>query len=146
MVQIEVKVNYNSLEAGFRNKGAQVNSRIDKLSKDITDVVHRWVQAEAPRKTGKTKASVKKQNFGSRGIVFVSKSVAPHVFIVLEGSRPHKIVAKHKRALKVPGWGVFKSVNHPGTKPNPFVDRGAQKSQGEINHKIAAFEQWLVEV
>lgn len=146
MVQIQVKVDTNNLERAFAQKGAQVNSKIDELAKGITDAVAMWVRDEAPRKTGKLKAAVQGKTYGSRGIVFVSKGIAPHWLFVLEGTRAHTIVAKHKRALRVPGWGIFKSVDHPGTKANPFTDRGADKAQGDVDRKVAAFEKWLVEV
>lgn len=46
---------------------------------------------------------------------------------VHEGSRPHKIVAKKAKALKfnMGGRTVFaKSVWHPGTLANPFIEAG----------------------
>lgn len=145
-MEIKVKMDTHGLEQAFAKKGAAVNGKINELTRQITDVLQLWITNEAPRKTGKLKASVQKQTFGSRGLVFVSKAIAPHAFFVLEGTRPHKIVAKHKKALKVPGFGVFKSVQHPGTKANPFVDKGAAKAQGDIQRKIDAFEKWLTEV
>lgn len=145
-MEIKVKMDTHGLEQAFAKKGAAVNGKINELTSQIVDVLQLWITNEAPRKTGKLKASVKKQTFGSRGLVFVSKAIAPHAFFVLEGTRPHKIVAKHKGALRVPGWGIFKSVQHPGTKANPFVDKGAQAAQGDIQRKINTFEKWLTEV
>jgi len=145
-MEIKVKVDTHNLEQAFAKKGAAVNGKINELTSKITDALQLWITNEAPRKTGKLKASVKKQTFGSRGLVFVSKAIAPHAFFVLEGTRPHKIVAKHKGALRVPGWGIFKSVQHPGTKANPFVDKGAAKAQGDIQRAINTFEKWLTEV
>ena len=145
-MEIKVKMDTHGLEKAFAKKGAAVNGKINQLTSGIVDVLQLWISNEAPRKTGKLKASVQKQTFGSRGLVFVSKAIAPHAFFVLEGTRPHKIVAKHKKALNVPGFGVFKSVQHPGTKANPFVDKGAAKAQGDIQRKIDAFEKWLTEV
>jgi hypothetical protein len=146
MVEIKVKVDTHRLESAFAKKGAAVNGKIDQLTSQMVDVLQRWIQAEAPRKTGKLKASVQKQTYGSRGLVFLSKAVAPHWVYVIFGTRAHIIRAKHKKALKVPGFGVFKSVQHPGTKANPFVDKGAQRAEGEIQQKINAFEKWLTEV
>ena len=145
-MEIKVKVDTHNLEQAFAKKGAAVNGKINELTSKITDALQLWISNEAPRKTGKLKASVKKQTFGSRGLVFVSKAIAPHAFFVLEGTRPHKIVAKHKGALRVPGFGVFKSVQHPGTKANPFVDKGAAAAQGDIQRAINTFEKWLTEV
>jgi hypothetical protein len=145
-MEIKVKMDTHGLEQAFAKKGAAVNGKIDQLNSQIVDVLELWIKDAAPRKTGKLKAAVKKQKFGSRGLVFVSKAIAPYAFYVLEGTRPHKIVPKYKKALKVPGFGVFKSVQHPGTKANPFVDKGAAKAQGDIQRKINAFEKWLTEV
>lgn len=47
-----------------------------------------------------------------------------NIFHVIFGTRPHKITAKNKKALafKVGGNNVIvKSVMHPGTRPNPFI-------------------------
>jgi hypothetical protein len=145
-MEIKVKMDTHGLEQAFAKKGAAVNGKINTLTSQIVDVLQLWISNEAPRKTGKLKASVKKETYGSRGLVFLSKSIAPHWVYVLFGTRAHIIRAKHKKALKVPGWGVFKSVQHPGTKANPFVDKGAAKAQGDIQRKINAFEKWLTEV
>lgn len=145
-MQIIVKVDDNGAAAAFASKAGQLNGKFNELTKSIVDVVARWVFNEAPRKTGKLKAAVKGESYGSRGIIFVQKAVAPHWLYVLEGTKPHRIVAKHKKALRVPGWGVFKWVDHPGTKANPFIDRGADKAMKDVDSKIAAFEKWLTEV
>lgn len=146
MVQIEIKVDDHQLANLFQHKASQMGAEFNKFSADLVDIAHRWVQSEAPRKTGKLKASVLKQNFGTRGLVWLSKGIAPHWIYVLEGTRPHIIRAKYKKALKVPGWGVFKSVSHPGTKANPFVDKAYDRMQGDINHRVSIFERWLTEV
>lgn len=146
MVQIDIKFDDHGLERLFAMKAGQMQSQFNKLSADLVDIAHRWVQSEAPRKTGKLKASVQKQNFGSRGLVWLSKGIAPHWIYVVEGTRPHIIRAKYKKALRVPGYGVFKSVSHPGTKANPFVDKAYDRMQGDINHRVNIFERWLTEV
>jgi len=146
MVTIKINVDDHDLANAFRRKGAQVNRKIDQLARDIVDALELWIKYEAPRKTGRTKSSIQKKTWGSRGLIWVSKAIAPHVFYVIDGTRPHKIRAKHKKALRVPGYGVFKSVKHPGTRPNPFVDKGKAKAQGDIDRKVRAFEQWITEV
>lgn len=145
---MEIKVTFNDqgLERAFRKKAGEANNEFNKLAKDLTDIAHRWVQNEAPRKTGNLKASVKKVVTGNRGLVFVSKYQAPYYTWVLDGTRPHKIVPKNKKALRVPGFGVFKSVQHPGTKSNPFIDKASTAMEGQANARISLFEKWLGEV
>ena len=43
--------------------------------------------------------------------------------MVSSGTRPHRIVAKNARALRFQWRGrtvIVRSVNHPGTQPNPW--------------------------
>src|SRR5882757_9825725 len=52
---------------------------------------------------------------------FPTASYAPYVEF---GTKPHVIVPKDKKALYWPGAAhPVMSVNHPGTKPNPFMER-----------------------
>lgn len=49
----------------------------------------------------------------------------PYAAVVVEGSRPHIIEPRRKKALRFKSGGetVFaKRVHHPGTKPNPFME------------------------
>jgi hypothetical protein len=50
------------------------------------------------------------------------------------GTKPHVIVPKDKKALWWPGAAhPVRSVNHPGTKPNQFMERIVSESQSEID-------------
>lgn len=146
MVDIQINVDDNGLANAFAQKASQTTEQFSKFSKDLVDIAQRWVQQEAPRKTGRLKASVQKQYTGSGGLVFVSKAMCQYADWVIDGTGPHRIYPKNKKALNVPGWGIFKWVDHPGTKPNPFVDKAAASMQGEMDARVARFEQWLGEV
>ena|SRR5665213_1473511 len=57
------------------------------------------------------------------------------------GTAPHTILPKDKKALFWPGAAhPVRSVHHPGTKPNQFMERIIAESQDEIN---ATFGQAL---
>lgn len=145
MVQIDIKIDDNRLALAFQNKAGQLNIGFKNLTSDLVNIAHRWVQSEAPRKTGRLKTAVQKQNSGTRGMVWLSRGIAHYWIYVVEGTRPHIIRAKNKKALKTP-YGLFKSVKHRGTKANPFVDRSYDMMQGDINQRVNAFERWLTEV
>ena len=145
MVLIQFRYDDHGLADAFYRKSGQIGTEVNKLTSDLTDIAQRWVQSEAPRKTGKLKASIQKETWGSRGLVWIAKGIAPYWIYVVEGTQPHVIRAKYKKALKTP-YGLFKSVNHPGTKANPFVDRAATKMQGDIDRRTSIFEKWLIEV
>jgi len=62
---------------------------------------------------------------------FPTASYAPFVEF---GTKPHTILPKDKKALFWPGAAhPVRSVNHPGSKPNPFMERIVAASQDEIN-------------
>lgn len=62
---------------------------------------------------------------------FPTASYAPYVEF---GTKPHSIVARAKKALFWPGADhPVSSVNHPGTKPNQFMERIVAASQPEID-------------
>jgi hypothetical protein len=62
---------------------------------------------------------------------FPTASYAPYVEF---GTKPHTILPKDKKALFWPGAAhPVRRVNHPGTKPNQFMERIITESQGEIN-------------
>lgn len=77
----------------------------------------------APEDTGNLKNSINFNitNKGLTGEVYAGAEYAPDVEF---GTDPHKIVAKNGKALafKKDGKTVFaKSVNHPGTRAQPFL-------------------------
>jgi len=59
------------------------------------------------------------------------QTYAPYVEF---GTPPHVIEPVNKMALAntATGWGPYKRVNHPGTKPNPFMERILAASQEAI--------------
>jgi len=65
---------------------------------------------------------------------------------VYYGTKPHTIKPKKRKALKTP-YGVFRSVNHPGTKPNPYLDRALQSmiSSGRLNRLLDGFAEEMGE-
>ena len=85
------------------------------------------IKKEAPYDQGRLKRSIRVDTrmHDTFSIItgYYDESVAPHGDFVLMGTKPHVITPKSKKALKTP-YGVFKKVNHPGTKPNDFLGRG----------------------
>ena len=63
---------------------------------------------------------------------------------VVEGTAPHEIrpVNASVLAFAVGGRMVFTSlVRHPGTKPNPFMERAAEDARSKVDEVFA--ELWL---
>ena len=86
----------------------------------------------APVDTGRLRASIRmesRRTFTLKTVWTVGSDVyyAPYVN---DGTRPHVIRPKTKQALRfmVGGRVVFaRVVNHPGTRPNPFLDRALRE-------------------
>lgn len=112
------------------------------------------VREEAPRKSGKLRASLKTHVFTRGNLIgFDLEAPEPLTTFIVKGTKPHIIRARQARALRfywpkvgmttfVPKKGGFRThvrggalwigkgyVEHPGTKANPFIGR--------------AFRRWL---
>jgi hypothetical protein len=62
---------------------------------------------------------------------FPTANYAPYVEF---GTKPHVIEPREKKALYWPGADhPVKRVNHPGTAPNPFMERIVQAATPDIN-------------
>lgn len=55
------------------------------------------------------------------GLEYTFYNNVEYALSVHDGSRPHQIVARNAKALSVPGYGVFKSVWHPGYVGYPWT-------------------------
>jgi HK97 gp10 family phage protein len=88
----------------------------------------------APWKTGKLARSiVTKIKEGEAKL----QTLAPYAKFVVKGTRPHEIrpVSANVLVFKATsGDLVFtKLVRHPGTKPNPFLQRAVEKAREQID-------------
>ena len=72
------------------------------------------------------------------------QALAPHAVYVVKGTRPHEIrpVNSSVLAFQVAGRMVFTPiVRHPGTKPNPFMQRAAEDARSKVDEVFAKL--WL---
>ncbi len=106
-----------------------------KLVDRLADLA--WSNAfyEAPWRTGYLAQSIVKDV----GILEASiKPLASYAIFVERGTLPHLIrpVNASVLAFEVAGGGrVFtRLVRHPGTKPNPFMQRAADATEGEVKN------------
>ena len=92
--------------------------------------VERRSKQEAPVRTTRLRSSI------SSDVQPLKAVIAPHVkyaFYVHEGTDPHVIRPKRKRALFWKGAAhPVQSVMHPGTKANPFMKRGFRRAEPRV--------------
>ena len=94
---------------------------------EVTGEGYRLLWSEAPVKTEKLRQSIRQRSRGLEGEVTIG---APYAVFVATGTQPHIIRPARAQALRfeVAGEVVFSTlVRHPGTKPNPFVRRAAER-------------------
>jgi hypothetical protein len=119
-VSVEVTIEPGRLLRLIRARGSIAHRRMSAR----TERVARIAEAEAPGSMGQYIDW--KITEGPRGLQGVITCDHPAVRFVLDGTRPHLIRPRRARALRfeVGGDVVYtKLVRHPGTRPNPFLQR-----------------------
>lgn len=70
------------------------------------------------------------------GTIFLNDSI-PYAMAVHQGSRPHRIRARRKRALRWQvngeGFRFARGVNHPGSKPDQFLYEAAKANEKHVS-------------
>lgn len=68
-------------------------------------------------------------------VIRLDAAVAPYAAYVHQGTAAHKIVPRRKLALRWTDGGRFcfsKRVNHPGTRPDPFLYQAAAANRDKV--------------
>jgi len=142
---IEIKVQFDNIEqirqAMERAPQLMVNEASKAVQKSLV-VLHGRAVKEAPANKGISTGNTLRQRIRSRMVTRlrgVVESFAPYSIFVHEGTAPHLIVPVNKKVLanKRTGEIFGKRVNHPGTRPNPFLSRAVERSQSKINEFFA---------
>lgn len=102
---------------------------------------HRW-----QNRTGQTREAItgKATNTGrgAKGEITIADGPAGDNAVRLAtGTRPHEIRARNARVLRfqVGGQTVLRtSVQHPGTKPDPYLEMAAAHAEGKIHGLVFA--------
>lgn len=113
--------------------------QLDTFHRAFTRRVATQAQALAPTRSGLLKSRITADASHRSGPWSIDGGVSvdvPYAASVHEGARPHVIRAKHAPMLsfywpKVGRQVFFKSVNHPGNRPNPFLRNAAHRVASE---------------
>jgi HK97 gp10 family phage protein len=122
--------------ARVRLDRAQLNRTLTNASRSELREASRQVvnraKILAPVRTGRLRSSIRAEPpriLSLRGSVKVGSDLEYAAF-VNDGTRPHQIRPRNRQVLRfqVGGRTVFaKVVNHPGTRPRPFLDRALRE-------------------
>jgi HK97 gp10 family phage protein len=142
---IEVTVSTRGLDFEQAARTLDEETR-QKLVERLAEVAYYEAVYTAPWKTGKLARSIV-IDFDEQGEAKI-QALAPYAKFVVEGTRPHKIhpVSANVLVFKAKsGDLVFtKLVRHPGTKPNPFLQRAVDKAREQIDDIWAELFEDLV--
>lgn len=106
---------------------------------DEAQTNHRFIS-----RTGQLERSIDVKFNENSGIVYIDSQSAPHGLFVHEGTAPHSIFPKNKKALRwVPqGGGAFqfaRVVHHKGTKADPFLFNALKSKKDDIRNIFAKY-------
>lgn len=127
-----IRIDRQALSNELRGPNGSVARYAIRRAEDVRQTAKRLVGVD----TGKLRASIVKRFVpsGPDGFVVlvgVESSGVPYALYHHEGTRPHVILPKKGRYLVFTsrsGALVFaRKVNHPGTKPNPFLENAARQ-------------------
>jgi hypothetical protein len=137
---IEFRVSTSGLE--FDSVSSKLSGRLKlKLIERLTDIAFEAVFWGAPVKSGYLASTVYKEVSDGEGKVGVAASYGE---AVEKGIAPHGIhpINGSVLAFAVAGKMVFTPVvHHPGTKANPFMERGINLALSKVDSVFA--ELWL---
>ena len=123
-----IKINgLDKLTTALKNSPIIAKKQIGKAIALSVALVNRNAKLEAPVKSGILRAGIHSKISPFNGKV---ESTTSYGIFVHEGTSPHIIRPVKKKALYWKGAAhPVKLVHHPGTKANPFMKRGAERSE-----------------
>ena len=137
---ITVEISTHGLE--FDEVSQQLSGPLkQKLLEKLAGTAFEKALFGAPWRTGKLAGSIIKEV--SEGEARI-EALAPHAVFVVNGTAPHEIRPVNARVLAFESGGkmVFTSlVQHPGTRPNPFMQNAAEDARSRAEETFA--EIWL---
>jgi len=135
------------IEVDVSTRGLEFDEVAEILGKDLKrKLVERLAEFAyseafygAPWRTGKLARSIVSEvdEYGEARII----ALASHAIFVIRGTAPHEIRPVNASCLAFKAAGgdmVFtKLVRHPGTKPNPFLERAVEKARDQVESLFA---------
>ena len=141
---------FKELQATFRDAPRKVQDIGRAWAKDVAADEVKYIRKAAPHKTGRFQQTI--QPYARAFVVGVTIGAYPRLGTrlakwIIQGTRAHAIVARRANALRFVWKGklrFFTSVWHPGTKPNDFIRKGAQKFNPRVRYWLNALNKRIV--
>ncbi len=121
----------------LRNKAEGAPDQAKKVMLAVAEGLQRDIQERAPKKTGAMAASIKVEFSDPMTVKVTGNAVAGYQEY---GTKPHVILPKNKPYLvfKTKDGRIIrtKKVNHPGTKPQPFIRPAVNEVMEDLGDKL----------
>jgi len=117
----------------LRQRLEAVPGLIDKAAARVAVELENRIERDVARhsKNGAIERSIFKRQIAGGWEIGHDLQVAPHARWVHDGTRPHVILPRQRKALRWPVPGAFafaKKVNHPGYRGDAWLDRAAREA------------------
>lgn len=141
MTQIRARVlaTPRQIKGFSTDPGSLPRQIMDMAREELVPRAQDKLRAMTDTRSGELMGSHRVQPLAVTGQIMATmvENYAPHAAYVHDGTRPHVIVPRNASALRfVPkgaGAPVFAMrVNHPGTKPRPWLKEAADEVQRDI--------------
>lgn len=129
----------------LRRRGMDGMAAIETICHAGATPIRQEAQSRAPGSFGDRLDQMTTTRTAKRVVVSIGPVRDKHIARFLEfGTAPHKITARRagnsrrrgKKALVVPGYGVFRSVRHPGATKRPFMRPAYVQKKGEAQDEM----------
>ena len=135
-----------SLLSALQEKADNWQDKLTILSNKIGEDARKNAVLEAPHKTGNLEQHMKLDSTGPySSVVYPDENASPYALFVILGTGPHLITGNPW--LSWPGAKhPVRSVMHPGTAANPFLDRASDLTESDAEDRLAEFEAWVNDI
>ena len=117
--------NISNLADALRQSGQQSGLTTQQVLVQSANHILAEMEARVPVRSGNLRSSLGVQVQSNKVIIGPNEKQAPYAGYVEFGTRPHEIRPKKEGGVLVFNVGgrkvVTRKVNHPGTKPHPYV-------------------------
>jgi HK97 gp10 family phage protein len=121
----EASADIGKLAEALRQTAAESQTTTFDVMVQSANYIRNEMLALVPVRTGVLRNSIHIQVETDKVVIGPNLNQAPYAGYVEFGTKPHVIRAKKAKALKfqVGGTTVYaRKVNHPGTRPHPYVE------------------------
>lgn len=122
----------------FQQAIAQMKRKREEVAEEIGTFVQAEAQQRVKVKTGNLRRNIthKTESEENKSISNIGTNVE-YAQALEEGTSPHSINYDKPQRLNINGvWVTVGKINHPGTKPQPYLKPAIDENVGEIQQRI----------